>query len=124
MNCSLQSGSLGGPKLYRLPGPFPNTDPGLAGETGTSGVAGAVYGVDGLNIGGGIDGDRLNSGAPTPRCTRAWLCTPVPTGLAAATPAAATLKRRAATSGVSWPAMRAMRFRLNVCISGSSGFRP
>jgi hypothetical protein len=37
-------------------GPFPNTDPGLAGETGTSGVVGAVFGVDGLSTGGGMDG--------------------------------------------------------------------
>jgi hypothetical protein len=28
--------------LYGLCGPFPNTDPGLAGETGTSGATGAV----------------------------------------------------------------------------------
>jgi hypothetical protein len=28
--------------------PFPNTDPGLAGETGVSGEAGTVYGLDGL----------------------------------------------------------------------------
>jgi hypothetical protein len=36
--------------------PLPNTDPGLAGETGTSGVAGTVYGVEGFNTGGGIEG--------------------------------------------------------------------
>jgi hypothetical protein len=31
--------------------PLPNTDPGLAGDTGVSGVVGAVLGLDGLKVG-------------------------------------------------------------------------
>jgi hypothetical protein len=36
--------------------PFPNTDPGLAGETGVSGDCGTVDGSDGLNVGAGTVG--------------------------------------------------------------------
>jgi hypothetical protein len=42
--------------------PFPNTDPGLAGETGVSGEEGTMYGVDGLKTGGGSKGALLGSG--------------------------------------------------------------
>jgi hypothetical protein len=31
--------------------PLPNTEPGLAGDTGASGDVGAVYGLDGLKVG-------------------------------------------------------------------------
>jgi hypothetical protein len=47
----------------RLLQPFPNTDPGLAGETGISPEGATLYGLDGLKIGGGIEG-ALSNGAP------------------------------------------------------------
>jgi len=40
-----------------------------AGETGTSGVCGAVFGVDGLNVGGGDGGGATGL---TVCCARAW----------------------------------------------------
>ena len=36
--------------------PFPNIDPGLAGETEFSGDCGREYGSDGLKVGAGIEG--------------------------------------------------------------------
>jgi hypothetical protein len=46
--------------------PLPNTDPGLAGETGVSGEAGTVYGLDGLKIGRGIEGTLSSKGPRNP----------------------------------------------------------
>jgi hypothetical protein len=46
--------------------PFPKTDPGLAGETGVSGEAGTVYGLDGLKTGGGFEGTLSNNGPRNP----------------------------------------------------------
>jgi hypothetical protein len=46
--------------------PFPNTDPGLAGETGVSGDCGIVYGSDGLNVGVGVVGASFKIGAWNP----------------------------------------------------------
>ena len=43
------------------PNQFPNTDPGLAGETGVSGVVGTVYPLDGLKTGGGGGGGAFTN---------------------------------------------------------------
>jgi hypothetical protein len=45
---------------------FPNTDPGLAGETGVSGDCGTVYESDGLNVGAGIAGAWFKIGGWKP----------------------------------------------------------
>ena len=50
---------------------FPNTDPGLAGETGVSGDCGSVYDSDGLNVGAGIAGASSKIGGWNP-----WLMRP------------------------------------------------
>ena len=42
--------------------PLPNTEPGLAGETGVSGGSGMVYGPDGLKTGAGVL--KTDGGAP------------------------------------------------------------
>src|ERR1700692_3247729 len=54
------------PILALIPelGPGPNTDPGLAGETGVSPGGGSVYGVNGLKVGAGIDGTLSSGGGP------------------------------------------------------------
>jgi hypothetical protein len=53
------------------PAQFPNTDPGLAGETGVSGDCGSVYDSDGLNVGDGIAGASFKTGGWNP-----WLMWP------------------------------------------------
>jgi hypothetical protein len=45
----------------------PNTDPGLAGETGVSREGATVYGLDGLKVGGGIVGTRSSNGGGAER---------------------------------------------------------
>jgi hypothetical protein len=62
-------------------GAVPNTDPGLAGETGVSGDSGIVYGIDGLKVGAGIEGtlSRKGGGADRPRfAPSAWPPRPPP----------------------------------------------
>jgi hypothetical protein len=48
---------------------LPNTDPGLAGETGVSGEVGTVYGLDRLNTGGGTEGTLFRNGLRNPSPT-------------------------------------------------------
>src|SRR5215468_1972650 len=54
------SGGRQKPAASAVHQPCPNTDPGLAGETGVSGDWSTVYGFDGLKAGGGIEGVRSN----------------------------------------------------------------
>jgi hypothetical protein len=53
------------------PAQFPNTDPGLAGETGVSVDCGSVYDSDGFNVGVGIAGASFKTGGWNP-----WLMWP------------------------------------------------
>jgi hypothetical protein len=48
----------------RIVQPFPNIDPGLAGETGVSPEGATVYGLEGLKTGGGIKGTLFSNGPP------------------------------------------------------------
>jgi hypothetical protein len=45
----------------------PNTDPGLAGETGVSREGATVYELDGLKVGGGIEGAGFTNGGGAER---------------------------------------------------------
>ena len=79
--------------------PLPNTDPGLAGETGVSRDEGTVYGVDGLKIGAGSEGALFSQGPPTPRPMwppRAPPPPPPPRPAASASVAAAAVSMTAA----------------------------
>src|SRR4029077_17971307 len=79
--------------------PLPNTDPGLAGETGVSRDEGTVYGVDGLKIGAGSEGTLFSQGPPTPRPMwppRAPPPPPPPRPAASASVAAAAVSMTAA----------------------------